>query len=219
MNWNNTSSSADYNSFSSSGSGASSYDTSNSALYSFPSEEINGLPAALNPETRGRLNDVRRELWMGSARGLAFGLGLGFAGHHVATRIPVMRAKLSGRNSLVLTTVICGTTCSYIGAVVYGQNAFSYLVDLFKAEPKPDTLMVAADSLLMQQKPSNYQAQLIQNDREVIDRFEQAFARRAEAIQRAKQTPTTAFTGSSGAYSTAFPTHFFSSSSTDTSKK
>jgi hypothetical protein len=65
----------------------------------------------------------------------------------------------------------------------------------------------------MQQKPSTYQSQLIQNDRELIERFEHAFARRAEAIQKAKSQGTTT-SSSSSPYSASFPSDLFSPVST-----
>jgi hypothetical protein len=86
------------------------------------------------------------------------------------------------KNSLVLTSLFCGTVSSYLGSVVYGKNAFSQVGDILKRGP-----MIDHSQTLNTSNITNYRTQLINNEREVINNFETAFERRAEAIRITKE--------------------------------
>jgi hypothetical protein len=132
------------------------------------------VPGMIDPHTFEKLNDVRRHLWVGGLGGVGVGAVVGATGHLIAQRIPSLATKWKlTRNTLLFTTVLSAVCFSYVGAVTSGKNSFAHVVYRLRGLPTPDTA-------------SPYQTQLRANDRELLNDFDAAFARRAESIRLAK---------------------------------
>ncbi len=126
----------------------------------------------LDKDTEARLQGVRKELWWGGLQGLIFGTSVGLAGHtFLPTLAPSLSKKLN-RNTLLATVLITGSIGSFIGAVTHGQNAVQYIGDIFRRNSTPT---------------STYRNQLNQNEKAIVDSFDEAYQNRKDAINKAMQ--------------------------------
>lgn len=126
----------------------------------------------LDKDTEARLQAVRKELWWGGLQGLIFGTAVGLAGHTFLPKlVPSLSRKLN-RNTLLATVLITGSIGSFIGAVTHGKNAVQYIGDIFKRNSTPT---------------STYRSQLNQNEKTIMDSFDEAYQNRKDAINKAMQ--------------------------------
>lgn len=140
------------------------------------------LQKLLSKEDRERLNNARKESLIGAGKGFLFGGVLGFTGYQIAHFIPQLKNKLH-RNHLVAGVLVTGAAFSYIFSVVKGQNSMMFMYDVFRKGPQ----ITSTDSdSLVPSRVTSYQATVLNNEREQINQFEDAFHRRAEAIRQTK---------------------------------
>jgi hypothetical protein len=101
-------------------------------------------PKSIDTKTQQRLNDVRRTLWMGAMKGLCLGTTLGVSSYFFSQHRNFMKVKMT-RNGAVMATAGFACIGSYLGAVVYGSNAFACLADVMKRGPSLDPSVAAAE--------------------------------------------------------------------------
>jgi hypothetical protein len=143
---------------------------------------------AIDFETWKKLGAVKSNLWTGSLAGLVVGALAGKAFHDLAHYFSKNKKKQFNKNTLVLTMISSAAVCSYLGSVVNGKQSFVREM-FYEGRPAlqrpPVTSAVQDDDL--NPKISTYQAKILQNQREVVTSFDDAFHRRAEAIRRKKE--------------------------------
>ena len=147
-------------------------------------EKIGEEPIVLSDESRARLNDVRRNLWVGGARGFLVGMS-GCVLIYIAIRFHPRLKEYRRAKYLLTITLTTSSLFAYFGALVRnicasidvlplqqsqsaGKNAFAAVGDILKKNSKPR---------------SNYAKILQENERDSLNSFD----RRYEAIKNASR--------------------------------
>lgn len=154
--------------------GASNYnrDESSSGSARDPRKLDDADEVSLDPETVRRLNNVRKDIWAGGAKGLGYGLLLGYACYHCAGYIPQLR-RVRSKNHLVLSVLLGGSLGSFLGATVSGKNAVQHIGDIFQINAR---------------SASAYRNQMSDNQRRVVESMDASFESRRAAIERGKNS-------------------------------
>lgn len=142
---------------------------------------------AIDFETWKKLGAVKSNLWTGSLAGLVFGAFAGKALHDVAHHFSKNKKQFN-KSTQLLSMISSAVVCSYLGSVVNGKQSFVREM-FYEGRPALQRPLVTAavqdDDL--NPKISTYQAKILQNQREIVTSFDDAFHRRAEAIRRKKE--------------------------------
>lgn len=134
-------------------------------------------------EVNTRLAGIKEASISGAKAGLLAGALAGAALHLVARRVPISFLK-NGRlrdfdmgSHVLVGSVGLGT----FGAVVAGRDFFSYTAEVLTKGPVVDKEIHAADKVV--NGITSYRNIIIQNQSDIVARFDEAFERRQEAIK------------------------------------
>eukprot|EP00981_Chlorochromonas_danica_P009652 scaffold2798_cov160-Ochromonas_danica.AAC.21 len=165
---------------------------------------LSSLPSSVDKQTQHKLNEVRKEVFMGGMKGLAVGAVAGFMGVVLVRLIPSYKKKVTITHGIfgVIATM---TFASYIGAVTHGTNANSHMMHFFHPSASPAAVSSSdvnvskaveekfqSHSLPDKQTTADSPPQkrygdfMVEKNKAVVEGHEEAFARRAEAIRKAK---------------------------------
>jgi hypothetical protein len=134
----------------------------------------------MTKETRERMDNIKNSSFQGGQIGLSIGIILGTFSYIFAGRVPLFRGRMQSSN--FPTYMALGATCCCSGAVFAGRDFFSYAFDVLKKVPEVDPEIYGSNGLVSQ--ISSYQRILQNNDREIIDRLDEAFENRRKAIEQ-----------------------------------
>lgn len=144
-------------------------------------EEVSSTssPPRFSKSDLQRLRAVRLQLFEGAARGALIG---GVAGGGVYLFVKhFYLLPLPKRFGFAVTTTASACVFAYIGAVVYGKNAIAEVGDVIR---KADRRSIIEE--VEQNRITPYRAELLNQERQVIQNMESSFERRAEAIRQFK---------------------------------
>mmetsp|Transcript_18296 Transcript_18296/g.18378 ORF Transcript_18296/g.18378 Transcript_18296/m.18378 type:complete len:137 (+) Transcript_18296:232-642(+) len=129
-----------------------------------------GTEDILDPDSFRRIADVRRDVWTGGFTGLAVGISFGVMAYFVSSRYPPLK-QYKTNNHFVLITLISGSLCSFVGSLSSGRNSIQYVGDIFRNKSIS----------------SSYVSTMKENENDLLNQSEEAYARRVEAIRKKKE--------------------------------
>jgi hypothetical protein len=130
------------------------------------------MPPSLDPDSFLRLNEVRKAMWTAGFKGFLFGGIFGGAAHAAIHMNHTLLKKLKlPKHTFIPAVLLSSVIGSFLSATVAGKNAVPHIGDIF---------LEGADI------KSTYKKQLHQNEQEIRESFDEAFARREAAIREAK---------------------------------
>jgi hypothetical protein len=131
----------------------------------------------LDDEELKRVADVRRDVWRGAFRGMLSGACAGFAGCVIARN--TQRFAYARHSKYMVAAVLVGSSFgAYLGAVTAGRNSIQHIGDVFQKNAKP---------------ASRYQQLQQEAARQQREEMHDAFLRRMQAIEAAKQRKQSQF--------------------------
>ena len=139
----------------------------------------------LSTSPNPRLQSIKASTLEGAKAGLTVGVVAGFTTKLVGRRVPLFHGRFR-QYDLASHVLVGGLSFCAAGAAMAGRDFFRYAVDLYHRSPNDENAeLVAAERVI--RNVTGYRATVLQNEADVVNRFDEAFASRQAAIQRYHQ--------------------------------